>query len=35
LKKYKGKLRDKDPKRIASIASKATKPETDPDAVDF
>ncbi len=35
LKKYKGKLRDKDPKRINSAASKATKPDTDPDSVDY
>jgi len=35
LKKYKGKLKNKNPKRVAAIESVVTKPETDADAVDY
>ncbi|MEZ5357439.1 MAG: ribosome-associated translation inhibitor RaiA [Candidatus Zixiibacteriota bacterium] len=35
LKKYKGKLKRKDPREITSLQSNAAKPETDDEAVDF
>lgn len=35
LKKYKGKLKHKDPKEIKATANDATRPETDVDAVDY
>jgi putative sigma-54 modulation protein len=35
LKKYKGKLKGKDPHKISSVEASATKPRTDDDAVDY
>ena len=35
LKKYKGKLKHKDPNKIHSIQSEAAKPDTDVDSVDY
>lgn len=35
IKKYKGKLKHKDPKRISDAQSAAAKPKTDVDSVDF
>jgi ribosomal subunit interface protein len=35
LKKYKGKLKDKNPQKISSVEASVTKPRTDDDAVDF